>query len=148
MEKRIVAVFSAAVLLLFGSVWRIASLAQSSDLAAAAVQQSTYLLQIYHSRGMIYDRNGQPLVNQTFRTVAAVDPSAEGMLALRPYCSDEEEWQSRLVQRRPFLLTVDERAQDSVETDVPTPTSTHIAMSSSALPIPATVLFFRYFRTP
>jgi len=112
MEKRIVAVFSAAVLLLFGSVWRIASLAQSSDLAAAAVQQSTYLLQIYHSRGMIYDRNGQPLVNQTFRTVAAVDPSAEGMLALRSYFSGEEEWQSWLAQRRPFLLTVDERAQE------------------------------------
>ena len=78
MEKRIItgyclilAGLGALLLALYGI-----AAGKSGNFAAAAAQQSSYLLEVGETRGLIYDRNLSPLVGTSSHTVLAVSPSA------------------------------------------------------------------------
>ena len=101
MEKRVITLFSGLIVLLFGLIWRIAFLGQTSLYSEAAARQSTYLLQVHTGRGGIFDRNGEPMVNRQTRSLAAVLPLSEGAAALRDSLADLPS------QRTPTVLPAD-----------------------------------------
>lgn len=110
MTKRILGLFCTFLLLFSGLIVRIYLLSQTGSYAAAAQNQSSYLLEIARTRGCIYDHNFTPLVGQETALVAAVTPSPEAAAALFPTLPDTE--QETLLQHfertRPFLLPVEE----------------------------------------
>ena len=87
--KRSVVSLFIFVLLSASIVLRIAYLSDSiySD---AALQTSTRMLTVGQTRGMIYDRNMQPLVNREMHTMLVVNPTADAMNTLKTQLTDEE----------------------------------------------------------
>lgn len=80
-----------------------------SDLAEAAVRQSSYLLDAASVRGTIYDRNFEPMVNAELQTVAAVVPTPELLPALREAVGEEQfsELLPLLAQRKPMTVRLE-----------------------------------------
>lgn len=69
---------------------RLSVLTSGGGLRQAATVQSSYALTVGETRGVIYDRNLKPLVNQTNRSVAAVTPTPEAAAALEAALPKEE----------------------------------------------------------
>ncbi|MBC8569763.1 peptidoglycan D,D-transpeptidase FtsI family protein [Zongyangia hominis] len=82
MAKRVVGILSVLILLFSLIFFRIFSLTTQDTLAMAADKQSSYLLEVGQSRGMIYDTYGRPLVNTSVDHIAAVVPTPESITAL------------------------------------------------------------------
>lgn len=82
MESKAAAIYIVLVVLFAGMISRIYVLTLGDSLALAAQNQSAYTLQVDTSRGMIYDCAMQPLVNNSKKLIAAVQPSAEANAAL------------------------------------------------------------------
>lgn len=106
MGKRIVALFSVLILLFNAVIWRLSWLSRKEDFAQAANQQSTYTLEVSQSRGMIYDCQGQSLVNDSFHYMAAVLPNNESAAALRSQFVSADLWREKMNSRVPFLTEV------------------------------------------
>ena len=106
MGKRIVALFSVLILLFNAVIWRLSWLSRKEDFAQAANQQSTYTLEVSQSRGMIYDCQGQSLVNDSFHYMAAVLPNNESAAALRSQFASADLWREKMNSRVPFLTEV------------------------------------------
>lgn len=106
MGKRIVALFSVLILLFNAVIWRLSWLSRKEDFAQAANQQSTYTLEVSQSRGMIYDCQGQSLVNDSFHYMAAVLPNNESAAALRSQFASADLWRKKMNSRVPFLTEV------------------------------------------
>lgn len=106
MGKRIVALFSVLILLFSAVIWRLSWLSRKEDFAQAANQQSTYTLEVSQSRGMIYDCQGQSLVNDSFHYMAAVLPNNESAAALRSQFASADLWREKMNSRVPFLTEV------------------------------------------
>ena len=109
MERRVVWVHSLLLLCMTILMVRLSALGQGEGLAQAAARQSSSLLELGSSRGMIYDRNGKPLVNREWVTALAVSPTpeaAETLKALLP----QEEFEAALEllrQGRPTVVRTD-----------------------------------------
>lgn len=71
-----------------------------------ANQQSTYTLEVSQSRGMIYDCQGQSLVNDSFHYMAAVLPNNESAATLRSQFASADLWREKMNSRVPFLTEV------------------------------------------
>ncbi len=82
MQKNIVLLYSAVVLLYMLLLMRVYSLSFSSDLTQAATTQSTYTVQVTTTRGAIYDCSGQRLTETESKQVASISPSVEAMTVL------------------------------------------------------------------
>lgn len=83
MGKRAVMIYAVLVLMFTGMLCRFYALSVASDtLAQAANGQSAYLLEVAHSRGMIYDCEFRPLVATETQKLAAVMPSPDAYGAL------------------------------------------------------------------
>ena len=106
MGKRIVALFSVLILLFSAVIWRLSWLNRKEDFAQAANQQSTYTLEVSQSRGMIYDCQGQSLVNDSFHYMAAVLPNNESAATLRSQFASADLWREKMNSRVPFLTEV------------------------------------------
>lgn len=106
MGKRIVALFSVLILLFSAVIWRLSWLSRKEDFAQAANQQSTYTLEVSQSRGMIYDCQGQSLVNDSFHYMAAVLPNNESAATLRSQFASADLWREKMNSRVPFLTEV------------------------------------------
>lgn len=108
MYKRMIGIFCAVLLVMTAAMTRIYYLGQSDYLAAAASVQGKYALQIASSRGMIYDRNLNELVNKRYRYVAAVLPSPEAAAVLIDVVDEEgrEALVNRLSAAVPFTMEV------------------------------------------
>ncbi len=103
MGKRIVALFSTLIFLFSAMIWRLSWISRKEDFAQAANQQSTYTLEVSQSRGMIYDCQGQSLVNDSFHYLAAVLPSNESAAALRSQFASADLWREKMSGRVPFF---------------------------------------------
>lgn len=111
MKKRSYLFFGLLMGLLSVSVWFMGKASTNLQYIQAAGSQNLYKLTVSNSRGMIYDCNMQPLVNQTERTVAAVAPGIETMAELNRTATAEDRIQfaSYLESGKPFLYEVDAR---------------------------------------
>lgn len=94
---------------------RFYTLSMGDSLAQAATAQSTFLLEVDRTRGMIYDRNFQPLVGGEAHTVAAVLPSpkANAALAAAVY-NDGESFSFDPQASKPYLVQLQDAAIYSV----------------------------------
>ena len=110
MCKRLVGLFCTVILLFSVLMLRLYTLSQRSYLASAAQNQSSYLLEVDRTRGMIYDCNLTPLVEGERQLKAAVLPSPESASAVFKQASgsDRETLLARFEENRPFLLAADE----------------------------------------
>ncbi|HHY53094.1 MAG TPA: penicillin-binding protein 2 [Clostridiales bacterium] len=108
MHKRMVSLFSCLVLLFSVCIYRIYYVGASDYLATAAQVQGRYTLEVAHSRGGIYDRNFQLLVNNSYRYVASVLPTPQAASELLRVMPEEERESvvGRLAGGLPFVLEV------------------------------------------
>ena len=108
LQKRAVYIFALFVALAMGLMMRVYVLTQDDTLRAAAQNQSTYLLHVDDSRGMIYDCNFYPLVNNQTSLQAAVVPTLEATQALMQLtqASERAGLLEQLQTLKPFLLPV------------------------------------------
>lgn len=89
MCKRVISSFFLTIVFSCTLILRIAIINNSIG-TETATTQSTRRIYVSDSRGMIYDRNMQPLVNREFNTVLAVDPTNEAMECLQEQLTSEE----------------------------------------------------------
>ena len=109
MEKRIVVLFAALTLLFGGIYLRLYALTCGASAVGAAAGQGRNTLEVYRSRGMIYDCNGVPLVNRSAKTLGAVMPGPGSALVLRNLFPSREAWLERMESGRPFVLELPDR---------------------------------------
>jgi penicillin-binding protein 2 len=109
MYRRYVAVFFATVFLFGVLQARLGVLAFQDSLLAAAQQQSTFLLDVADTRGVIYDRNLRPLTNSSGGYVAAVLPCEQSadVLLRNAGLRQRAQLMQKLEALVPFLWEVD-----------------------------------------
>ncbi|MBC8585060.1 peptidoglycan D,D-transpeptidase FtsI family protein [Youxingia wuxianensis] len=107
MQKRAVIIYSIIILMFTGMIGRFYSLAMGDMLAQAADTQSAYILDVAKSRGLIYDCNLNSMVNTTKKTVAAVMPSPEAMMALTQAIEEGEEIVIREDEVKPYTVNLE-----------------------------------------
>lgn len=108
MQKRVVTLFSAVLFALSGLMARLYRLSDG-DLKAAANEQSSLTVTVAQVRGTLYDRNGQPLVNDDRRYAAVVVPTPQTLAVLSEALSDADfaEINARLQEGRPTVTVTD-----------------------------------------
>ncbi|WP_312645329.1 penicillin-binding transpeptidase domain-containing protein [Hydrogenoanaerobacterium sp.] len=104
MEKRVIAVFCAMILMFSGMYYRIFSLSEGEGMAQVAKNQSTYTLEVAKTRAMIYDCNLSPLVNTEKEYRAAILPSPQSVPAMKKLIPDKEQFLKTLEDQKPVLL--------------------------------------------
>ena len=110
MAKRMTIICCVMLFALNLLIVRLYVLATGEELAQAADQQSSYVLDVAEKRGMIYDCNLKPLVNEETEYVAAVSPSTESANALMEVVdpADREALLERFQAARPFRMLVED----------------------------------------
>lgn len=107
-QKRIAGIYIAIVLLFTGMLSRLYVVSIGGGYAAAANAQSAYLLDVDRTRGIIYDRNLNPLVQTQKKTVAAIQPMPEAFTALTQAIMNKGERFTLDTQaKKPFLVTLE-----------------------------------------
>lgn len=108
LARRVLWVHVILLLALCGVLLRIFVIGQGEQYRQTAAAQSRYTLSAGTARGNIYDCRLRPLVNESEKTVLAVDPTPAAMTALRQGLSAEqfEEIYPLLQSGRPVLLPV------------------------------------------
>lgn len=109
-EKRIAVVFLFLAVGLLVVILSLFTASGTKQYEEAALQQSTYTLQVASTRGTIYDTNLTPLVNENANMVAAVAPSTNAANAITAvFPSDRiQEIYTMLTAGTPFLLSIPE----------------------------------------
>lgn len=98
----IFAVFSALI------IFRIAYISDTVY-SETASQKSARFLTVGQTRGMIYDRNMQPLVNREIHTVLVVNPTSEAITVLEEHLSEDDfsKIREKAKSGKPFLFECD-----------------------------------------
>ena len=109
LARRVLWVHVILLLALCGVLLRIFVIGQGEQYRQTAAAQSRYTLSAGTARGNIYDCRLRPLVNESEKTVLAVDPTPAAMTALRQGLSAEQfkEIYPLLQSGRPVLLPSD-----------------------------------------
>lgn len=107
MYRKAAGLYIVIVVLFAGMVCRIYALTMGDTLASVANTQSAFLLEVDRTRGVIYDRNMQPLVGTKIKPVAAVAPVPETVKALAEL-SQEKGLSYDRQARQPYLLYPEE----------------------------------------
>ncbi|HAN43951.1 MAG TPA: hypothetical protein DCP97_01030 [Ruminococcaceae bacterium] len=108
MRKRAVALASCLIIFFGVIIFRIYLIGSGDLLAEAASRQSSYMLDVSKSRGVIYDCNLKPLTNVQTRYIAAVLPSEDSRKTL-DYAlttSEMKAIEDKLSGTAPFLVTL------------------------------------------
>lgn len=90
LARRVLWVHVILLLALCGVLLRIFVIGQGEQYRQTAAAQSRYTLSAGTARGNIYDCRLRPLVNESEKTVLAVDPTPAAMTALRQGLSAEQ----------------------------------------------------------
>lgn len=108
MKKRMAALFGLFIFCFSIVLMRIYVIGQSDMLKSAAQAQSSQTIEVAHSRGMIYDCNGEPLVDTEQRYLACVAPSEESAEALISMLGENKRQSilEKISSRMPFVIEV------------------------------------------
>ena len=109
MEKRIVALFSAVCILLGALLWRTMEVGRRQE-TQALQRAHTRVLAVGTSRGVIYDRNLQPLAPSDERLVAAVAPCEAAMQTMTALFGKDTA-QQMLLRGAPCLANAETAAE-------------------------------------
>lgn len=107
MGHRIIITYVATLMVCSVLIYQLAVLATGTTYLQATTTQSTYTLKVGEQRGYIYDRNLNPLVNQTEETTLSVAPTPYALLALQQQLSPEDFalYHPLLSQGKPLLIS-------------------------------------------
>lgn len=111
MQKRIIAFFCAFMLALGGMCLRVLYLEKDGETENTAVLQSSRTVTVSKSRAGIYDRNGNPLVNNSHEWKALVFPSEADLSALKNFVTDKE-FVERAKTELPVVVNTDRKVID------------------------------------
>lgn len=113
MRKRSYVVLAGLFLFLIIATGSIYNIAKEPEYVYAAVSQSKYSMTVTSSRGIIYDCNMNPLVDQETKLVAAVAPTIETIGYLSAQLGEEDRTflASKLENGKPFLMDLTERIE-------------------------------------
>lgn len=108
MKKRAFSLLCILVLLASSLVFRIAYL-NNSLYAETASSQGARIIQVAETRGMIYDRNMEPLVNRVSHKTLVINPTDAAKTALEKCLDavDHEAVREKLQQGEPFTVVCD-----------------------------------------
>ena len=109
MRKRMVIAFGLILLCCTGMLGRLAVLSDTTLLSAAAAEQSSYILEVADTRGVIYDRNLNRLTCSEGKYIAAVMPNEQSASVLLDAAdvSGRPALLKRLESLVPFTVEVD-----------------------------------------
>lgn len=111
MGRRTAAIYFTVIVLFTGVLCRIYALSMGESLASVAHTQSSYLLDVDNTRGIIYDCNLRPLVGTERRSVAAIQPSPEAFTALTQAAQETgESFEINGKNTKPYLIEPEETA--------------------------------------
>lgn len=108
MKKRITALFGVFIFCFSIVLMRIYVIGQNDTLKSAAQAQSSQTIEVTSSRGMIYDCNGEPLVDTEQRYLACTVPSEESAEALISMLGENSRQSilEKIASRMPFVVEV------------------------------------------
>lgn len=122
MWKRMIAVFCCFCLGFTLLYMRLLYLVSDEELAATAIRQSSYTVDIANTRGNIYDSGFVSLVNKGRRAMASVYPTEESLEAILPYVENKTDLEGKLEKLMPFaceLSTPNVKSKDITVFTVP-----------------------------
>lgn len=90
LSRRVLWVYAVLLLALCGVLLRVLAVTRGEQYRQAAAAQSRYTLSAGTVRGGIYDAKLRPLVNESTKTLLAVDPTPAAVTALRQHLSAED----------------------------------------------------------
>ncbi len=107
-KKRVAALFGLFIFCFSIVLMRIYVIGQNDTLKSAAQAQSSQTIEVTRSRGMIYDCNGEPLVDTEQRYLACVAPSEESAEALIAMLGENSRQGilEKIASRMPFVTEV------------------------------------------
>ena len=85
---------------------KLADNAASPEYKEAAMNQGSYTIKLPVEYGVIYDRNGELLVNRTSEYIAVSSGSADSAEKLLPYVENKETFYEKLSTGAPFTIDV------------------------------------------
>ncbi len=111
MYKRILFLYCAMLCIAMILILRVWQLSFSKDLTQAAVNQSSYTVEVCRTRGAIYDCNGQRFTERRSHVAAVISPSAEAMqsVATNLTGSRRSAVLQKLREEKPFLCQLERR---------------------------------------
>lgn len=112
MWKRFMIVFAVMSIALSYLYMRLYNIATNSEYRNTAVSQGRYVLTVNKTYGTIYDRNMIPLNNNSYKYIAAVNPSVDGISYIKKYALDKNQNYNEMLYGLPFLCEVSEDCKD------------------------------------
>ncbi|MCL2057032.1 MAG: penicillin-binding transpeptidase domain-containing protein [Oscillospiraceae bacterium] len=108
--RRILGVYTVVAMLFAFAIFRVYTVATSDNLMSVGGSQGTYRMDVAKTRGAIYDRNMNPLVNRGHRYLASVVPTIQAAGALLDGKEGEERGSLADMLRgtAPFVLEVED----------------------------------------
>jgi len=108
--RRIIGVYTVLALMFAFTIFRVYTVATTDRFVAVQGTQSTYRMDVAKTRGGIYDRNMNRLVNREHMYLASVTPTFQAADALLDIVNDEEREAlvNRLQSGMPFVMELDD----------------------------------------
>ena len=113
MWKRFMVVFAAMSITFSYLYMRIYNIAVDDEYRKAAVSQGKYVLTVGKTYGNIYDRNMNLLNNNSYKYIAAVNPTTEGITHVMEYACDKKIVSKEAYSGLPFVCEVSEDCTDT-----------------------------------
>lgn len=112
MWKRFMVVFAVMSISLSYLYMRLYNIATNPEYQNTAISQGRYVLTVNKIYGTIYDMNMNPLNNNSYKYIAAVNPTADGISYVKKYAVDRNENYDEMLYGLPFLCNISEECED------------------------------------
>ncbi len=112
MWKRFMVIFAVMSIAFSYLYMKLYSIATNSEYKNTAISQGRYILVLNKTYGTIYDRNMIPLNNNSYKYIAAVNPTEEGISHIQKYAVDTDCDYNEMIDGLPFLCDVSENCTD------------------------------------
>ncbi len=118
MWKRFMVIFAAMSISFSYLYMRLYNIATNTEYKNTAVSQGRYVLTVNKTYGTIYDKNMIPLNNNSYKYIAAVNPTENGISYIKKYTLEKEENYDKMLYELPFLCNVSEGCKDTSDIKV------------------------------
>ena len=112
MWKRFMVIFATMSIILSYLYMRLYNIAINTEYKNTAISQGRYILTVGKTYGTIYDNNMIPLNNNSYKYIAAVNPTYDGVSYVKKYAIDKKDNYNEMLYGLPFLCDVSEECTD------------------------------------
>jgi len=118
MWKRFMIVFAVMSISLSYLYMRLYNISTDPEYQKTAISQGRYVLTVNRSYGTIYDKNMIPMNNNSYKYIAAVNPTYNGISHIKKYALDKNENYNEMIYGLPFLCDVSEDCFETADVKV------------------------------